>query len=65
MVVERVLIWLWVQHKTLKTTCFLLVIFMTVILLDARQQYDVECSQRGMSAAQKETEKRFVFEISR
>ena len=43
-------------------SCFLLVILMTVIMLDAREQYDAECNRRGMSEAQRETEKIFGFD---
>ena len=43
-------------------SCFLLVILMTVIMLDAREQYDAECNRRGMPEAQRETEKIFGFD---
>ena len=43
-------------------SCFLLVILMTVVMFDAREQYDAECSRRGMSVAQRETEKIFGFD---
>ena len=35
---------------------------MTVIMLDAREQYDAECNRRGMSEAQRETENIFGFD---
>ena len=43
-------------------SCFLLVILMTVNMLDARKQYSAECSRRGMTEAQRETEKIFGFD---
>ena len=35
---------------------------MTVIMLDAREQYDAECNRRGMPEAQRETENIFGFD---
>ena len=35
---------------------------LTVIMLDAREQYDAECNRRGMSEAQREIEKIFGFD---
>ena len=35
---------------------------MTIFMLDAREQYNAECSHRGMTEAQRETEKIFGFD---
>ena len=43
-------------------SCFLLVILMTIIMLDAREQYTAECNRRGTTEAQRETKKRFGFD---
>ena len=45
-------------------SCFLLVILMTVNMLDARKQYSAECSRRGMTEAQRETEDFLVLMMS-
>ena len=45
-------------------SCFLLVILMTVIMLDVREKYSAECSRRGMTEAQRETEDFLVLMMS-
>ena len=43
-------------------SCFLLVILITVVMLNAREQYSSECRRRGMTKAQRETENIFGFD---
>ena len=43
-------------------SCYLLVILMTVIMLDARERYDAECVEKGMSAVQRKTSEIFGFD---
>ena len=43
-------------------SCFLLIIWMSIVMFDAREQYLSECDRRGMRSAQRETEQIFGFE---
>ena len=43
-------------------SCFLLIILMTVIMFDTREQYLAACNRGGMSSAQRETVQIFGFE---